>query len=138
MKEEAFRSPSSPEEDPPMTSSAEKGRGPNYKVRFWLKLLRYKLRISLKRMTLFLLTAHWRAAPFEDLVRPRGSPASGPLTRILSPALELRLPGRQRRPFSSPLERSCRFPPLGRPLSKRPRFPCPPLHFPPEAPPPAS
>src|SRR3954470_9497056 len=102
MKEEAFRSPSSPEEDPPTTSSAEKGRGPNYKVRFRLKLLRYKSRISLKRTTLLLLTARWRPAPFEGLVRPRGSSASGPLTWILSPALELWLPGRQRRPFSSP------------------------------------
>src|SRR3954467_11792836 len=99
MKEEAFRSPSSPKEDPPMTSSAEKGRGPNYKVRFWLKLLRYKLRTSLKGMTLFLLTARWRAAPFEDLVRPRGSPASDPLTRILSLALELRLPVIRGGPF---------------------------------------
>src|SRR3954464_8389825 len=102
MKEEVFRSPSSPEEDPPMTSSAEKGRGPNYKVRFQLKLLRYKSKISLKRTTLFLLTARWRAAPFEDLVRPRGSPASGPLTWILSHALELWLPGHQSRPFSFP------------------------------------
>src|SRR3954464_4574779 len=88
MKEEAFRSPSSPEEDPPRTSSAEKGRGPNYKVRFRLKLLRYKSRISLKRKTLLLLTARWRAGPLEGLVRPRGSPASGPLTRILSPRFE--------------------------------------------------
>src|SRR3954464_2856055 len=31
QKEEAFRSPSSPEEDPPRTSSAEKGRGPTTK-----------------------------------------------------------------------------------------------------------
>src|SRR3954469_11002326 len=108
QKEEAFRSPSSPEEGPPMTSPAEKGRGPNYKVRFRLKLLRYKSKTSLKRTTLSLLTARWRAAPFEDLIRPRASPASGPLTWTLFPALELRLPGRQRRPFSSPQERNYR------------------------------
>src|SRR3954462_6472291 len=102
MKEEAFRSPSSLEEDPPMTSSAEKGRGPNYKVRFRLKLLRYKKRISLKRKTLFLLTARWRAGPFEGVVRPRGPPAPDPLTRIFSPASRLWPPGRQRRPFSFP------------------------------------
>src|SRR3954465_3134490 len=102
QNEEAFRSPSSPEEGPPMTSPADKGRGPNYKVTFRLKLLRYKSKTSLKRTTLFLLTARWRAAPFEDLIRPRGSPASGPLTWILSPALKLGLPGRQRLPFSFP------------------------------------
>src|SRR3954467_10826745 len=118
--------------------SAENGRGQNYKVRFRLKLLRYKSRISLKRKTLLLLTARWRAGPFEGLVRPRGSPASGPLTRILSPASRLRSPGHQRRPFSFPWERNYRFPPLGGPLSKRPRFPCPPPYFPPKVLPPAS
>src|SRR3954468_10722592 len=39
-KGEAFRFLSSPEEGPPMTSSAEKGRNPNYKVRFRLKPLK--------------------------------------------------------------------------------------------------
>src|SRR3954471_23372883 len=102
QKEEAFRSPSSPEEGPPTTSPAEKGRGPDYKVRFRVKLLRYKSKTYLKRTTLFLLTARWGDALFDDLIRPSGSPASGPLTWTLSPALELRLPGRQRRPFSSP------------------------------------
>src|SRR4051812_43741794 len=72
------------------------------KVRFRLKLLRYKSKTSLKRTTLFLLTDRWRAAPFEDLIRPRGFPAPGPLTWMLSPALKLRLPGRQRWPFSFP------------------------------------
>src|SRR3954463_9444849 len=129
QKEEAFRSPSSPEEGPPMTSLAEKGRGPNYKVRFRLKLLRYRSKTSLKRTTLFLLTARWRAAPFEDLVRPRGFSALGPLTWMFSPVLKLELPGHRRWPFSSPEERNYRFPPSERPLSKRSWFPCSPLRL---------
>src|SRR4051812_8815717 len=96
------------------------------------------MKTSLKRTILFLLTARWRAAPFEDLIRPWGFSAPGPLTWMLSPALELRLPGRQRWPFSSPEERNYRFPPSEWPLSKRPRFSCPPLHFLPEALPPTS
>ena len=40
---EAFRSPSSPEEDPPKTSSAEKGKDPNYKINTSVIFLRGKV-----------------------------------------------------------------------------------------------
>ena len=40
---EAFRSPSSPEEDPPKTSSAEKGSDPNCKIDASVIFLRSKV-----------------------------------------------------------------------------------------------
>ena len=40
---EAFRSPSSPEEDPPKTSSAEKGSDPNWKINASVIFLRSKV-----------------------------------------------------------------------------------------------
>ena len=41
-KGEAFRSPSSPEEDPPKTNSVEKGYDPNYKIYASVIVLRSK------------------------------------------------------------------------------------------------
>ena len=40
---EAFRFPSSPEEDPPKTSSVEKGSDPNYKIDASVIFLRSKV-----------------------------------------------------------------------------------------------
>ena len=66
---EAFRSPSSPEEDPPKTNSVEKGYDPNYKIYASVIVLRSKAGFFLLLSTLCLLTARWRADPLAGTVR---------------------------------------------------------------------
>ena len=65
---EAFRSPSSPEEDPPKMNSVEKGYDPNYKTYISINVLRDEAVYIYKKYR-YSLTARWRAGPLAGAVR---------------------------------------------------------------------
>ena len=67
-QEEAFCSPSSPEEDPPKTNSVEKGYDPNYKTYVSVIVLRNEAGYIYEKY-FCLLTARWRAEPLAGTVR---------------------------------------------------------------------
>ena len=64
---EAFRSPSSPEEDPPKTNSVEKGYDPNYKTYVSVIVLGDEAGYIYQEYSCS-LTARWRADPFAGTV----------------------------------------------------------------------
>ena len=65
---EAFRSPSSPEEDPPKTNSVEKGYDPNYKTYVSVIVLRNEAGYIYQKY-FCLLTTRWRVGPLAGTVR---------------------------------------------------------------------
>ena len=104
-------SPSSLEEGPPKTSSAEKDGDPNYKVKTSV-ILRSKIGMShITKLPFFLLTARWRADSLGEIVRPGLSQAQDPPVKISSPALRPWPPGLRKRSSSPPGRRDSRFPP---------------------------
>ena len=66
-QEEAFRSPSSPEEDPPKTNSVEKGYKPDCKIYVLVIILRDKAGY-IYQSTFDSLTAWWRAGPLAGIL----------------------------------------------------------------------
>ena len=67
-QEEAFRSPSSPEEDPPKTNSVEKGYGPGCKKYVSVIVLGDEAGYIFQKYS-SPLTARWRADPLAGTVR---------------------------------------------------------------------
>ena len=65
---EAFRSPSSPEEDPPKTNSVEKGYDPNYKTYVAVIVLGNEAGYICQKY-FCLLTTRWRVDPLAGTVR---------------------------------------------------------------------
>ena len=65
---EVFRSPSSPEEDPPKTNSVEKGYDPNYKIYFSVIVFRDEAKYIYQKYSCS-LTARWRADPLAGTAR---------------------------------------------------------------------
>ena len=67
-QEEAFRSPSSPKEDPPKTNSVKKGREPDCKIYVSVIILKDKNKIYLPKYFCSLI-ARLRASPLAGAVR---------------------------------------------------------------------
>ena len=65
---QTFRSPSSPEEDPPKTNSVEKGYDPYYKTYVSVIVLGDKTEYIYQKYSCS-LTARWRAGPLAGTVR---------------------------------------------------------------------
>ena len=80
---EAFRSPSSPEEDPPKTNSVEKGYDPNYKTYVSVIVLGDEAGYIYQKYSCS-LTARWRADPLAGTVREGCPPGQGPLAKVSS------------------------------------------------------
>ena len=96
---EAFRSPSSPEEDPLKMNSMEKGYEPDCKIYVSVIILTDKTGY-IYQSTPCSLTARWRVVPLAGTVRYGCPPGQGPLAKVSSLVWKPLFPSLQRRPSS--------------------------------------
>ena len=101
---EAFRSPSSPEEDPSKTNSVEKGYDPDCKIYVSVIVLGDTTEYIYKKYSCS-LTSRWRADSLAGTVWKGCPPGLDPPTKDSSLAWRPLLPSLERRSSSFPGER---------------------------------